>query len=272
MRGLYLYCLRDRTEMPQPIEVPGIDGENTVRLTPFREVDAVVSEVSVEEFASQEVQRKATEDIDWIKQKSLAHQRVIVQSSQVAGRAVSVVPMRFGTIYTSPDNLEQALADNYAALQGLLEKLRGKREWSVKVYLVDPDALDAAVCQANQSVMENKQEMERLPEGLAFFMEQEFEEAITRQRKAEIRRLCEEVSCSLAAAASDSRHMQLLREELTGRSEPMVFNAACLVADTMLAAFNEAITDQKKALRPKGLTLECTGPLPPFSFSTVGET
>ncbi len=271
MRGLYLYCLRERTESPEPLEVPGIDRENTVRLFPFRELEAVVSEVSVDEFASQEVQRKAREDINWIKEKSLAHQRVIVESSQVAGRTVSVIPMGFGTIYKSPENLKKALSDNYASMRRLLGELRGKQEWSVKVYLADRNALDAAVCQENQSIRQKKEEIKRLPEGLAFFEEQEIGEAIARERKREIQRLCEEVSDSLAGVASDSRRMGLLGKELTGRSEPMAFNVAYLVQESVLLAFQNAVTKQIEALSPKGLSLECTGPLPPFSFTTLGE-
>jgi len=271
VRGFYLYCLRDQTGTAEPVEVPGVDGENTVRLFPFRELEAVVSEVSVDEFASEEVQRKARDDIDWIKEKSLAHQRVIVESSQVAGRTVSVIPMRFGTIYKSLENLKQALCDNYASMRRLLEELRGKQEWSVKVYLADRNALDAAVCQENRSIRQKKEEIERLPEGLAFFEEQEIGEAIARERKGEIQRLCEGVSDSLAGVASDSRRMGLLGKELTGRSEPMVFNVAYLVQQSVLPAFQNAVSEQIEALSPKGLSLECTGPLPPFSFTTLGE-
>jgi hypothetical protein len=269
MKGLYLYCLRERTENPEPIGVPGIDGSNTVRLFPFRALDAVVSEVPLDEFASEEIQKRAREDIDWIKEKSLAHQSVITESSHVSGRTVCVIPMRFGAIYKSSANLEQALTDSYASLCGLLEELRGKQEWSVKIYLTDPNALDAAVCQANESILQRKEEMAGLPEGLAFFMEQELEEAIGRERKREIQRLREETFLSLAGVTSDARAMEVLGKELTGRNAPMVFNAACLVEGNALAGFRDAVAGQKEALRPKGLSLECTGPLPPFSFSSL---
>lgn len=271
MRGFYLYCLREQTGTAEPVGVPGVDGENTVRLFPFRELEAIVSEVSVDEFASEEVQRKAREDIDWIKEKSLAHQRVIVESAQAAGRNVCVIPMRFGAIYKSRDNLKKALSENYGSMCRLLEELRGKQEWSVKVYLVDRNALDTALCRVNRSIQLKKEEIERQPEGLAFFMEQELEEAIARERETAIQRLCEEVSHSLAGVASASRQMELLGKELTGRGQPMVFNAAYLVEDNMLLAFQDGVASQEEALRPEGLRLECTGPLPPFSFTTLGE-
>jgi hypothetical protein len=65
--------------------------------------------------------------------------------------------------------------------------------------------------------------------------------------------------------------MGLLGKELTGRSEPMVFNVAYLVQQSVLPAFQNAVSEQIEALSPKGLSLECTGPLPPFSFTTLGE-
>jgi hypothetical protein len=70
--------------------------------------------------------------------------------------------------------------------------------------------------------------------------------------------------------ASDSRRMELLGRELTGRREPMVFNMACLVQESTFPAFQNVVNKQIEALSPKGLSLECTGPLPPFSFTNLG--
>ncbi len=54
MEGLYLYCIREKTEGVPAIPIKGIDGKGEVFTIVYREVEAVVSNISLEEFASEE--------------------------------------------------------------------------------------------------------------------------------------------------------------------------------------------------------------------------
>lgn len=269
MQGIYLYCIRGQPDESEPVDICGVNGEQSVRLFPFRQLEAVISEVALDKFASDEVQRKAKEDLDWIKEKSLAHQRVIQESAQVAGRPVCVIPMRFGTIFRNSGSLEEMLSDNHEALCDLIERLHGKQEWSVKVYRTDQEALDAAISEASPKIQAKKEEIDGQPEGMAFFMEQELEEIIAREREKETNRICEEIFHSLEARAADGRRRETLARELTGRTAPMIFNAAYLVLNDELSDFRDVVGSLKEELILKGLSLECTGPLPPFSFSEI---
>ena len=97
MEELYLYCLRESTESAPAITTKGIDGKGEVFVFPYRELEAIVSN-SPEEFTSEEIQKKAQEDLNWIKEKAVAHEKVIEQAMGKDNEALSLIPMRFGTI------------------------------------------------------------------------------------------------------------------------------------------------------------------------------
>ena len=80
MQGLYLYCIRKITQGAPEISTKGIDGKGEVFNIAYRGIEAVVSKVSLEEFASEEIQKKGREDLNWIKEKALIHESVIEEA------------------------------------------------------------------------------------------------------------------------------------------------------------------------------------------------
>ena len=53
MVGLYLYCLRESAPGYLAAPTKGIDGNGEVLVLPFRDLEAIVSEVALEAFASE---------------------------------------------------------------------------------------------------------------------------------------------------------------------------------------------------------------------------
>ena len=84
MEGLYLYCLREKSESSQILSVKGIDGKEEVFIIPYQGLEAVVSKVSLEEFASEEIKRKAQEDLSWIKEKAVIHEKVVEEARKIS--------------------------------------------------------------------------------------------------------------------------------------------------------------------------------------------
>ncbi|MCF7668213.1 MAG: GvpL/GvpF family gas vesicle protein [Verrucomicrobia bacterium] len=271
MNLIYLYCIRDLVKAHEAIDAIGVDENEGVFSYPFRGLEAVISEVSENEFGTEEIQRKAKEDVDWIKSKVLRHHEVIQKSTKKGSSDVCVVPMSFGTIFKSTANLEQILSRNYGNLSRLLEKFRGKQELSVKAFLVNRDTLDDVICEHNPEIAAEKVKIANQPEGLAFFLEQDFKKVIDRERDREIERISKDIFRRMEDAASDSRRMEVLDKHIVGRSEPMVFNAAYLVENNELNAFLDIIRELNEKLGIMGLSLECAGPLAPFSFSALGD-
>jgi len=266
MDGLYLYCLREKTKDSPPILAKGVDGDGEVFVLPYRQLEAVVSKVCLEEFGSDEIPKKAQEDLSWIREKALAHEKVIEQAMRQNSKVLSVIPMRFGTIFKDGASLEKVLDKDYSKVEKNLERIRGKQEWSVKVYLMDREKFEQAVKEKSESIKEKEEEMASLPEGMAFFMEEELKEIIAKEVDKELGDVVTGFFDRLAKHTASSIKNRLLQKELTGRREPMVLNSAYLIQEKEIDDFKAEIEDLKREIQTQGFCLEYSGPWPPYNF------
>ncbi len=99
---------------------------------PYQDIEAIVSEVSLKEFGSSEIQRRAIEDMEWIKDKALMHEKAIETAMNNSDGLI--IPMRFGTIFKNRKSLIGSLKKDYLKFKNLLKCLKGKEEQSVKIY------------------------------------------------------------------------------------------------------------------------------------------
>jgi len=268
MEGLYLYCIREKTGTPSFSE-KGIDGKGEVFVIPFRELEAVVSEVSLEEFASGEIQKKAQEDLSWIKEKAVAHEKVIEEAMRKNDKFLSVIPMRFGTIFKEKSSLEETLSEDYSKIKEVLNRIRGKEEWSVKVYLKDRERFEQVIKEKNETIKEKEKEIASLPEGIAFFMEEELKEIISKEVEKELNDIVEALFESFKKQAVASVKNEVLVKELTGRREPMILNAACLISEEKIENFKEDAERINQEIQTKGFYLEYSGPWPAYNFTPL---
>ena len=174
MASLYLYCVREDRGIP-PAPLKGIDGEGEVFALPFRGLEAIVSEVSIDNFTSEEVQRKTREDVNWIKEKALTHARIIQEAMNQDAVRFPLIPLKFGTIFKDVSGLKKVLEENYSRVKEVLEKVRGKQEWSVKAYLEDRKVFEEQVKEKSDFVKRKQREIASLPEGMAYFAEEELQ-------------------------------------------------------------------------------------------------
>lgn len=267
-QGLYLYCLRERNEASSAISAEGIDGKGHVFLVPYREWEAVVSEVSLAEFGSEEIQEKAREDLNWIKGKSIAHERVIEEAMTQDGTVVSVIPMRFGTIFEDKGQIEATLREDYPRIKEVFDRIRDKQEWGVKVYLTDKDTWERAIKENNKAIKEKEEEVASLPEGMAFFMEEELKQTIAKEAGRALDLLVGGLFDRLAGQSVASVKNKLLAKELTGKRATMVLNSAYLVREDRVESFQQAIEELTRQHNAEGLTLDYSGPWPAFNFTS----
>lgn len=80
--------------------------------------------------ARKKFKKKAQEDIAWIKEKAQNHEKVIEEAMGMG----SVIPMQFGVIFKTKENLEETLSKHFDQFKQSLEKLTGKQEWGLKVF------------------------------------------------------------------------------------------------------------------------------------------
>jgi hypothetical protein len=268
MQGLYLYCLRQCVPGCWSFLSKGMDGNGEVFVLPFHDLEAVVSEVTLETFAGEEIQRKAQEDLDWIKEKAVVHARVVQEAMRKDPLLLDLIPMKFGIIFEDRNRLMDALEKDYSKMKRILETIHGRQEWSVKVYLKDKRQFERAVKGKSETIREKEQTMAGLPEGMAFFMEEELKEGIAEAVDEELNRFVEALFEDLKRKSTASVKTKPLGRPLTGRGEPMVLNAAYLIPEGSIEEFKIEAQRVDHEVQRNGFYLEYSGPWPAYHFTT----
>ena len=268
MEGLYLYCVREKTEDAPVISERGIDGKGEVFTLAYRELEAVVSKVFLEEFTSEEIQKKAQEDMGWIKEKAIIHEKIIEEAMKVDDKVLSLIPMRFGIIFKDRERLEKTLNEDYSSIKEVLERIKDKQEWSVKVYLKDRKKIEQMIKEKSEVIKGKEKEIASLSEGMAFFMEEELKDVISEEMDKELNNIAEDLFKSLSKQAVASVKSKILDKELTGRREPMILNLAYLIPEEKIENFKKEAEGLNQEIQAKGLYLEYSGPWPVYNFTS----
>jgi hypothetical protein len=271
--GWYVYGV-----IPWSVEVPvtaGIEEGRAVVFIPEGPIMAVASPVSLAVFDSEPLRRNM-EDPHWLAEKVCRHEAV-VEAMMARG---PVLPMKFCTIFRSPDAVRRMLREHAGRFQEALEFVRDKEEWGVKGF-AHRGYLREATLRRDPELREMAEQLARsAPDrpGSAFFLKRRMDD-LAEQRRLEreaelIREAAEALRPSVVQLAINSplrvRGSNTDPSASPAGGEPaeeMVLNLACLVlrqeVQTLLAEvqrWNEAGADQ-------GLRLVASGPWPPYNFS-----
>lgn len=237
------------------ISSPGIDGSADVSTLPLGEIAAVVSPVAVEDLTDAEGGDRAL-DLDWVAPRALRHEQVV---EEVMERS-PILPLTFGVIFSSEEVLTEAVAPHRRRIAEFLDYIADKQEWAVKVY-ADPRKIREYLAETGES-------RGRLPEspGARYLQEKRLLRDLE-QRAADARSdAAERIRRELAPAAIAQKSLRLSSRELTGRQEDMLLSAAFLEQADDVERFTERVQRLAEEYRPKGFTIEATGPWPPYSF------
>jgi hypothetical protein len=125
-RLLYLYGI---SASAPKVDVAGaIDGASRVEHASDGGLTAWFSRVSAEEFGANLASNM--ENLEWLSGASVRHQRVVAQIAA----SVTLLPARFGTVFTSEESLLEHLRARKDDLSATLARIDGTEEWGVKVY------------------------------------------------------------------------------------------------------------------------------------------
>lgn len=230
-----------------------------VHALPHRDLAAIVSPVSLDEFGPQALAANLR-DATWVTVNVLAHQQVL---AWLLGR-YTVAPFRFGN-YCSVERVRETLNCHYQNFAETLSRVERATEWGVKLYC-DREAMAERVRTTNVHVQRLDEEAGRKPEGAVYLLRKRRERLV----QMEVECLLEAHSChsyqQLAGRASEAVTNPVRPRSVPGTGGEMILNASYLVADVNLQGFRAAVTALEEIAAPLGLTYELTGPWPPYSF------
>ena len=285
--SLYLYCLREPAgtssgTSPTPsgachalsvIQSHGVNGKGGVFVCDFEGVEAIIGKINTDDFA--EIQKKAQEDIQWIREKAVAHEMVIEEAmglsrskrDKMTNNLSPVIPVKFGVIFDTEKRLAEVISEQSAAINATFDRIRTKQEWSVKLFLKDTQKFRDQVRKESEQLSEKSKTFAALPAGRAYFMEEELNEELER----ECSRMLDEEAVNafeeLKPFAAEATLVKILDSKLTGRSERMILNSAYLVANDHLPEFEKNVSKMCEKMAERGFLLEQGGPWPPYHFT-----
>ncbi|MBU4370216.1 GvpL/GvpF family gas vesicle protein [Patescibacteria group bacterium] len=260
--GLYLYCVKEKNN--SEFSEKGING-GKIFVVPYKGLEAIVSQVDLKEFSSNEIQRKA-DNLGWIKEKAQLHEQIIEEAmGKEKGKIIPVIPMKFGTIFKSKEKLEETLKKYYSKFKKTLENLAGKQEWGVKIYL-NRKIFEKEVKKVSHEIQKKEEEMISMPEGVAYFMQKQIDDAVKKEADKTFQNYIENFFNNLKEFSAAGTKGKILEKELTGKSLPMTMNAIFLVSEKKLKGFIKEINNLNKEFKSKGFTFEYSGPWPPYNF------
>ncbi len=231
----YAYCIGEKLAFPElarhrkPVpmaSVLGVSG-NQVFLYPASDLAIVVSEHNPAEILNQK--------------SGVDHARVIADCFQHS----TVLPFRFGTVFNDDECLRKSIRSNQRQFQGNIDKLRGKTEMHLKIFVDDNCAHALDKHHAAEGV--GREYLSNLRENAARTRERQTRaRAVSFQMHRLFMPLDEEVSCRLT------------------ESGKMVLDVAHLIDRKYVERYLNKFASTSAAMRE--CQMQVSGPWPPYHF------
>src|SRR5436305_9330988 len=202
--GKYVYCIIE-TDEPRSFGPMGIGGRgDEVYTVHHKGMAAVVSNTPIVVY-------------DPTRENVFAHEQV----NETVMREFTVLPMAFGALFRTEEDIIELMRGTYDALRDVLAKMEGKVEFGLKVNW-DRDRVIAELEQENEEIRHLKEQITSRTTGSTYFARMQLgrlvETALTDQADAYIR----EVYSSLRDTAVASRANKPIGDR-------MIMNAAFLI-------------------------------------------
>jgi len=250
--------LRDGDNLASAPSVHGVCG-STIRALPCGPLAALISDLPALAGAPLE---EVWHDPDRIKGMILDHHRVL----QSVADYRTVLPLRFGAVFSDDDRVATALVKHRQALWETLERVDGAREWGVKIFW-GHDRLQPRLTRDSDAGAQTQ--IEAASAGRAFFLRRQMEHRVGQDiREAIIGRIIDSRRL-LSAAARATATLHIQPPAIHRRADEMVWNGAYLIARDREDGFFAVIDTLRDLSRPSGFDYELNGPWAPCSFADL---
>ena len=204
------------------------------------------------------VSRAALQVYDPTRENALTHEHV--NEVVMIDNGFTPVPMSFGTLFKTEEDTIEFLKDTYDALRDVLQKMKDKLEFGLKVNW-DRESVLGEIEQENEELRRLKAEIESNQQTSTYFARMQLgrlvEQALADKADSYVR----EIYDVLQGAAIASRSNKVIGDK-------MIMNAAFLVGRDKQDQFDQKVHEIGKRHEGK-LSFKYTGPWPPYNFVTI---
>jgi hypothetical protein len=240
-RGKYVYCIIESGD-PLRFGPIGIGADpSDVYTVHYKNLAAVVSDAPLEV-------------LDSTRENVLAHERV----NETVMREHTVIPMSFGTIFKTREDIVELLRSAAEAFGDVLNKMQNKLEFGLKV-LWDRDQAIREVENEDEDISRLKKEISG-QKGPTYFARMQYGRLIDSALQSRSERYVADILDQLRDVSVASRINKPIGDK-------MIMNAAFLIARDHETAFDAKV--KSIASRFDKLTFKYTGPWPPYNFVNI---
>jgi len=240
--GKYVYCIV-RSDRQRDFGAIGIGGGQRVFTVAYQDLAAVVSDTPIVIY-------------DPTRDNVLAHEFV----NETVMREHTVIPMSFGTVFRSEDDVTELLRSTYQAFSDVLDKMQDKIEFGLKV-LWDRDKVVANLERENDEIRRLKDEISRHTTSSTYFARMQLGRLIESALEELGTRYVADIHEALKAVAVASRSNKPIGDR-------MILNAAFLVDRAQEQAFDERVKETSRRYEDV-LAFKYSGPWPPYNFVNI---
>ena len=238
--GKYVYCIIE-TDEARSFGPMGIGGRgDDVYTVHYNGLAAVVSNTPIVVY-------------DPTRENVFAHEQV----NETVMREFTVLPMAFGALFRTENDIVELIRGTYDALRDVLAKMEGKVEFGLKVNW-DRDRVIAELEEQNEEIRHLKEQITSRTTGSTYFARMQLgrliDAALSEQADAYIR----DVYSVLRDTAVASRANKPIGDK-------MIMNAAFLIEREREAEFDANVKEIAAKYEGK-LFFKYTGPWPPYNF------
>ena len=173
-------------------------------------------------------------------------------------RQHTVIPMSFGTVFKTRDDIVELLRGAHAAFSDVLAKMEDKLEFGLKV-LWDRDVIVREIEREDEDVKRLKKEISS-QKGSTYFARMQYGRLVDAALQNRSERCVADIFEQLRDVSVASRANKPIGDK-------MIMNAAFLVSRSREAAFDAKV--KRVGSRYENMTFKYTGPWPPYNFVNI---
>jgi hypothetical protein len=240
--GKYVYCIV-RSDQQRDFGGIGIGGGQRVFTVAYNDLAAVVSDTPIVIY-------------DPTRENVLAHEYV----NETVMKEFTVIPMSFGTVFRSEDDVTELLRSTYQAFSDVLDKMQDKIEFGLKV-LWDREKVISNIERDNDEIRRLKDEISRHTTTSTYFARMQLGRLVESALEEMSSRYVADIHEALKPAAVASRSNKPIGDR-------MILNAAFLVDRAQEQAFDERVKETSRKYEDV-LSFKYSGPWPPYNFVNI---
>ena len=224
-------------------------------------VAALYSRLDSQRYSPAAIER-ATEDVEWLAPRAVAHDRVL---TWVSDRG-PVVPLPIFSLFSSEQAVRGMLRERSRQIDAALRRASAGREYALRVYRLDAE-LAAVATELSPRLAELQEAAVSATPGQRYLLERKLEG----ERKKELQvigaRVAREVVEALRPHAIEEAESRIAARSARGVADALlVLDAAFLIGPSTLPQFQLELTEIVSRHDGRGFRFDFTGPWPPYHF------